>query len=187
MLRILDVSLSSLGLLILWPVMLILYFAGLLDTGSPLFRQVRVGRNGQLFVLVKFRTMRVDTASVATHMVDVSAVTRMGHFLRKSKLDELPQLWNVITGDMSLVGPRPCLPSQLELIAERNARCVLNVRPGITGLAQAKGVDMSNPKKLAELDALMIESLSLKTYFKYIFVTLLGSGRGDRVVTDTQD
>ena len=101
------------------PILALLWILGWLDTGSPLFRQERVGRNQKPFTLVKFRTMRPDTASVATHLADASAVTKLGHFLRRSKLDELPQLWNVLKGEMSLVGPRPCLFSQTELIEER--------------------------------------------------------------------
>jgi len=125
--------------------------------------------------------MRPDTASVATHLADASAITPLGHFLRRTKLDELPQLWNVLKGEMSLVGPRPCLYNQTELIAERAVRGVFEVRPGITGLAQIQGIDMSIPKRLAETDAEMLREMNLSAYFKYIFLTLCGAGRGDRV------
>ena len=125
--------------------------------------------------------MRPDTASVATHLADASAVTALGRFLRRTKLDELPQLWNVLTGDMSLVGPRPCLFSQPELIAERQALGVFDVRPGITGLAQIRGIDMSTPKPLAETDAQMIANLGLTQYFRYIVRTIIGQGSGDRI------
>lgn len=179
--RFLDVVLALLGLLTMLPLLVILLVAGLLDTGSPLFRQVRVGRNQQPFVLVKFRTMRPDTLSVATHLANPAAVTRLGAFLRKSKLDELPQLWNVLTGEMSLVGPRPCLFNQEELIAERATRKVFAVRPGITGLAQIKGIDMSTPRLLAETDACMLQNLTLARYFSFILKTITGSGRGDRI------
>ena len=181
MTRLLDLLLALVGLTIGLPLFLALLIAGYLDTGSPLFRQVRVGRHRKPFVLVKFRTMRLGTASVATHLADASAVTPLGQFLRQSKLDELPQLWNVIMGDMSLVGPRPCLFNQEELIAERAARGVFNVRPGITGLAQVQGIDMSTPKLLAESDARMLEDMSLVAYFKYIIKTVTGSGNGDRI------
>ena len=116
MTRVLDVLLSFLGLVMRAPIFVVLWILGWLDTGSPMFRQERVGRNQKPFTLVKFRTMRPDTASVATHLADASAVTKLGHFLRRSKLDELPQLWNVLKGEMSLVGPRPCLFIQTELI-----------------------------------------------------------------------
>jgi len=96
-------------------------------------------------------------------------------------LDELPQLWNVLKGDMSLVGPRPCLPNQLELITERERRGVFTVRPGITGLAQVNEIDMSTPELLAETDEQMIETLNFKNYFSYILQTVLGKGRGDRI------
>ena len=181
MTRSFDIVFSCLGLLFLFPVLGVLWVIGWFDNQSPLFRQQRVGRHQQPFVLVKFRTMRPDTASVATHLADASAITSYGRFLRRTKLDELPQLWNVLLGHMSLVGPRPCLFNQHELITERAARGVFNVRPGITGLAQIQGIDMSAPELLAKTDAEMIASLTGWGYFRYIFLTVLGNGSGDRV------
>jgi O-antigen biosynthesis protein WbqP len=181
MTRLFDLVLSLTGLTLGIPFFILLYVVGWLDTRAPLFRQQRVGRHQKPFVLVKFRTMRPDTASVATHLADASAITPLGHFLRRTKLDELPQLWNVLKGEMSLVGPRPCLYNQSELIAERAVRGVFEVRPGITGLAQIQGIDMSIPKRLAETDAEMLREMNLSAYFKYIFQTLCGAGRGDRV------
>jgi lipopolysaccharide/colanic/teichoic acid biosynthesis glycosyltransferase len=181
MLRLLDVVFSIAGLLLGAPVLFAIYVVGLFDMGSPLFRQERVGRDQKQFTLVKFRTMRPDTASVASHLADASAITRLGAFLRRTKLDELPQLWNVLKGEMSLVGPRPCLFNQTELIAERHSRGVFNARPGITGLAQVNNIDMSTPKLLAETDANMLQGLTLALYFKYIFMTVGGKGAGDRV------
>lgn len=181
MLRLLDFMFSVFGLLFGAPVLLLIYLVGLLDTGSPVFRQQRVGRNQKPFVLVKFRTMHPNTASVASHLADASAITLLGSFLRRTKLDELPQLWNVLKGDMSLVGPRPCLFNQAELIVERAALGVFDVRPGITGLAQVSNIDMSTPKLLAETDASMLQDLTLAMYFKYIFMTVAGRGAGDRV------
>jgi len=180
--RVFDFVFSFMGLLIGFPVLVVLAIIGLFDTGSPIFRQVRVGRNQQPFTLVKFRTMKVDTVSVATHLASSASVTRFGHFLRKTKLDELPQLWNVLKGEMSLVGPRPGLFNQEELTAERAKRGVFDVRPGITGLAQVSEIDMSTPVLLAETDKQMILSLTLASYFKYIFMTVAGKGSGDRVV-----
>ena len=125
--------------------------------------------------------MATNTQSVGTHLVDVSAVTKLGRFLRKTKLDEIPQLFNVLMGHMSLVGPRPCLPNQTELVGEREQRNVFDVRPGITGLAQVNEVDMSAPRKLARYDQLMINSMSTKLYIKLIITTAFGKGGGDRV------
>jgi O-antigen biosynthesis protein WbqP len=186
MIRWVDAVLSLLGLLFLSPLMLVLYVVGLVDTGGPVFRQTRVGRDCQAFTLLKFRTMRPDTLHLASHLADVSAITRWGRLLRRTKLDELPQLWNVLKGEMSLVGPRPCLFNQEELIAERAARGVFDVRPGITGLAQVQGIDMSTPRLLAEIDAEMIRSMSIRSYFRYIIQTVLGKGAGDRIREKTQ-
>jgi lipopolysaccharide/colanic/teichoic acid biosynthesis glycosyltransferase len=181
MLRFFDVLFAMMGLVLGTPVLLVIYVAGLFDTGSPLFQQVRVGRNQRPFTLLKFRTMRLETASVASHLADISAITPLGLFLRRTKLDELPQLWNVLKGEMSLVGPRPCLFNQTELISERASRAVFDVRPGITGLAQINNINMSTPKLLAETDALMITELTVPAYFKYILMTMSGKGSGDVV------
>lgn len=181
MLRVFDLVFSLMGLLLGSPVLFTIYLAGLFDTGSPFFKQVRVGRNERPFTLLKFRTMRPETPSVASHLADISAITPLGLFLRRTKLDELPQLWNVLKGEMSLVGPRPCLFNQTELISERASRAVFNARPGITGLAQVNNIDMSTPKLLAETDARMINDLTLLTYFKYILITISGKGSGDVV------
>ena len=181
MIRLLDFVFALLGLVFGLPVLLVLVVIGLFDTGSPIFRQQRVGRNKKPFILVKFRTMKKDTASVASHLASASAITPFGHFLRRTKLDELPQLWNVLKGEMSLVGPRPCLFNQEELIDERESRGVLSARPGITGLAQVNDIDMSTPKLLAETDQKMLKNLTVGAYFKYIFMTVAGKGAGDRV------
>lgn len=181
MLRLFDLLFSLLGLIVGLPILLFIFVIGLFDTGSPVFTQERVGRNKKPFVLVKFRTMKVDTASVASHLASSASITKMGHFLRKTKLDELPQLWNVLKGEMSLVGPRPGLFNQEELTQERDERGVYSVRPGITGLAQVNEIDMSTPKLLAETDRKMIDTLNISSYFKYILLTVTGKGSGDRV------
>jgi len=160
--RFFDIIFSTFGLIIGFPVLLLLMVVGLFDTGSPIFRQERVGKKQQPFILVKFRTMKLD-------------------FLRRTKLDELPQLWNVLKGEMSLVGPRPCLFNQEELIRHRSARGVFNARPGVTGLAQVNDIDMSTPKLLAEMDQEMLVTLTARDYFRYIFMTVAGKGFGDRV------
>ncbi len=181
MLRVFDFIFSFLGLILGSPVLLVIYLIGLFDTGSPIFRQERVGRDQKPFTLVKFRTMRPDTASVASHLADASAITPFGVFLRRTKLDELPQLWNVVNGEMSLVGPRPCLFNQSELINQRAAHEVFSARPGITGLAQVNNIDMSTPRLLAETDARMLKELTVSAYFKYIFMSVGGKGSGDVV------
>ena len=181
MIRTLDVVFSLLGLVFGFPVLLALFVMGLCDTGSPVFRQERVGRYKKPFTLVKFRTMSVDTASVASHLASSSSITKFGRFLRRTKLDELPQLWNVLKGEMSLVGPRPCLFNQEELIQQREQHGVLAARPGVTGLAQVNDIDMSTPRLLAETDAKMLANLTALAYFKYIFMTVSGKGSGDRV------
>ena len=182
MIRLFDFLFSFFGILFLLPIMLVLYIIGLFDTGSPVFKQERVGKNKKPFTLYKFRTMNVKAQSVATHLANTAEITKFGSFLRKSKLDELPQLFNVLFGDMSLVGPRPNLFNQTELIEERDRRGVYNVVPGITGLAQINEIDMSTPRELAEKDAEMLQSLTIVDYFKYIFATVGGKGQGDRVV-----
>lgn len=119
MIRFFDVVFSFFRLLILSPFIIVLWLIGFFDTGSPIFAQERVGKHKKAFQLYKFRSMHVNTKSVATHLANNSSVTKYGAFLRKSKLDELPQLFNVLVGDMSLVGPRPNLFNQEELIHER--------------------------------------------------------------------
>lgn len=182
MTRLIDICSSLIGLMLISPIFLLLLIVGYFDTRSPIFKQERVGRNKQPFYLLKFRSMQVNTQSVATHLVQASSITKWGSFLRKSKLDELPQLLNVLAGDMSFVGPRPNLFNQEDLLKERDKRGVYVVRPGITGLAQIQKIDMSTPKLLAETDSQMISNWSLISYFKYIFLTLSGKGFGDRIV-----
>jgi lipopolysaccharide/colanic/teichoic acid biosynthesis glycosyltransferase len=181
LLRFLDVFLAGLGFLFLWPILMMLCVLGWLDTRSPLFRQERVGRHQRPFVLIKFRTMLPGTASVASHLANNSAITPLGTLMRRTKLDELPQLWNVLLGDMSLVGPRPGLFNQQELTELRAAHGVFSARPGITGLAQVNGIDMSTPLLLAQTDAKMLNEMNLKNYSKFIFLTIVGKGSGDSV------
>ena len=183
LIRTLDLILSLIGIVFGLPVFLVIFLIGLVINGSPLFFQQRVGKDQNLFTLVKFRTMAHHTASVGTHLVDSESITRFGQFLRKSKIDELPQLINVLLGTMSLVGPRPCLPNQEELIEEREKRGVFNVLPGITGLAQVNEIDMSTPRKLARYDQIMIKRMCLRLYMQLIIATATGKGRGDRVQT----
>lgn len=181
MFRLVDFLLACIGLIIIFPILLIVTILGYFDTGSPIFIQERMGKNKQPFKLIKFRTMAIETKSVASHLVGKNSITRLGAFLRKTKIDELPQLINVLKGEMSLVGPRPNLFNQEELIQIRDQYQVYNVLPGITGLAQINNIDMSTPELLAKTDKEMISSLTLRTYFRYIIATALGKGAGDGV------
>jgi len=179
----LDVIVAAGGLAIFAPIIFLLIILIRRDSKGPgIFAQDRIGRHGRRFRCYKLRTMSLDAPNVPTHVSNAAQVTRIGAKLRYTKLDELPQLWNVLRGDMSLVGPRPCLPTQTELLQERNQRNILAVRPGITGLAQIRGVDMSHPKLLAEIDAEYIGSQTLSLDAKIIFLTLFSrSGRGDQL------
>ncbi|WP_394153260.1 sugar transferase [Vibrio maritimus] len=181
MLRFLDFVLAAVGLIVTFPILIIVTIVGYFDTGSPIFVQERVGRNKKPFKLVKFRTMSVDTESVASHLASRTSITKMGAFLRKTKIDELPQLINVVKGEMSLVGPRPNLFNQQELIEERDKLGIYEVLPGITGLAQVSNIDMSTPELLAKTDRQMLDSLNVTLYFRYIIATATGKGAGDRV------
>ena len=179
--RPLDIIFSATGLVVASPLLIGATAIGYLDTGSPLFIQERVGKDQKPFKLVKFRTMKVTTESVASHLVDNTSITKLGKVLRKTKLDELPQLINVLKGEMSLVGPRPNLFNQKDLIKAREQMRVYDVLPGITGLAQLSGIDMSTPERLAKKDKEMIDTINLKNYFSYILSTALGKGSGDAV------
>ena len=179
--KLLETLTALIGLCLVSPFLILIAAIGFFDTGSPIFIQERVGKNKKPFKLIKFRTMSRNTSSVASHLASNASITKLGSFLRKTKLDELPQLINVLKGEMSFVGPRPNLFNQEELIFERDKLGVYDVLPGITGLAQIQNIDMSTPKLLAETDSRMIEELSLKAYFECIIKTVTGSGGGDAV------
>ena len=180
--RFYDLLISFLILIIFSPLIIITFFICFLETRKPIFIQKRVGKYKKSFNLFKFRTMYLDTPSLASHLVNKKSVTKFGRILRLVKIDELPQLFNVIKGEMSLVGPRPCLTNQEELIFYRNKYNIFDVRPGITGLAQIKGIDMSEPEKLTQVDSYMINNLNSINYFKYLILTLFGKGRGDKII-----
>lgn len=185
LIRALDFTFALLGLIGTSPVILIAAIVVRLTSPGPaIFAQPRVGRDEKHFVCYKLRTMKAGTRSAASHEVAAAAITKVGLFLRRVKLDELPQLWNVLVGEMSLVGPRPCLPVQHELVMERRNLGVFSVRPGVTGIAQVGGIDMSDPARLAAVDARWVEQRSLRAYFETIFRTLRGHGSGDRAGRD---
>ncbi|WP_440691964.1 sugar transferase [Candidatus Pelagibacter sp. HIMB1695] len=172
MLRLFDFIFSLLGLIFLLPLFIFVFFYGLFENGSPLFIQKRVGKNLKPFLLIKFRTMPKYVRSSGTHLIKNIKFSSFGYFLRRTKIDEIPQLWNVFLGDMSLVGPRPCLYNQRKLIYERKKRGVFKVRPGITGLGQISGIDMKTPTLLSKTDQKMIKNMSLYNYFYYILRTI---------------
>ena len=178
MIRLLDIVFSLIGLFIVLPFFIIFFIIGLFDTGAPFYIQkytvntMGSGVNLKHFNLIKFRTMKVGTKSKSTHLINKSNITKIGFFLRKLKIDELPQLLNVLVGDMSIVGPRPCLINQKRLIFERKKRGIFKVRPGVTGLAQIKGINMKTPLLLAKTDKKMIKAkINLSNYLYYILST----------------
>lgn len=181
--RTFDLLVSVLGLIFLAPVMLIIAWrVARSSPGGALFVQARIGRSEQLFKCYKFRTMAQGAPVAGSHEVSGNWITPIGRRLRSLKLDELPQLFNVLRGDMSLVGPRPCLPNQVEVIAARRARDVFDIRPGITGIAQLASIDMSTPDKLAEADRRYMESRTFLGDLRIIAATVLGGGSGDAVI-----
>lgn len=183
--RVIDVGFAAAIAVFLWWLLILVWIGIRLESAGPgIFAQKRVGRVGKVFTCYKFRTMKLGTAEAATNLVSSQAVTRIGRFLRKSKMDELPQILNIFRNEISLVGPRPGLPVQQELTTARKARGVLALKPGITGLAQINDIDMSDPEKLARWDARYgaLQCLALDT--KIILATATGRGKGDRVAED---
>lgn len=181
--KVFDLSSALIGLIFAAPVIAVLAVLIRRESEGPvIFSQERVGLNGRLFRCYKLRTMTVNAPNVPTHHASGAHITRVGAFLRKSKLDELPQLWNIIRGEMSFVGPRPCLPTQAELIEERRQRGVLTLLPGITGLAQVNDIDMSDPVRLADKDAEYLANRSFLGDLRLIYCTVFQrAGSGDRV------
>jgi lipopolysaccharide/colanic/teichoic acid biosynthesis glycosyltransferase len=151
------------------------------SSGPGIFAQPRIGRHGKIFTCYKFRTMVDGTRQAASHEVSLASVTRMGRFMRRTKIDELPQVWNILRNEISLVGPRPCLPVQQELIEERCARGVLTMKPGISGYAQVHNIDMSDPIWLAKIDSHYKMLRSVPFNLRIIIATIIGRGQGDKV------
>lgn len=152
--RTMDLAFAvTVGVFFFWVYALAWLAVRLSSPGPAIFAQLRVGKDERVFTCYKFRTMRTGSPQAGTHEVCASYITPVGMFLRKTKIDELPQIINILRGEMSLVGPRPCLPSQTELLEWRRKLGVFQCRPGITGLAQVEGFDMSRPERLARIDA----------------------------------
>lgn len=178
--RFFDILFAFSGLVGLLPLIVVIVTALLIVDGRPvIFSQVRVGKNNKNFVIYKFRTLPRSTDNVATHMLEAVNLSRVSLFLRSSKLDEVPQLLNVLLGEMSLVGPRPCLPTQTELINQRMANSIDSALPGITGYAQVNNVDMSNPSRLVQYDKKTVVDLNFSSYFRLLLLTVVGRGGGD--------
>jgi O-antigen biosynthesis protein WbqP len=178
--RTFDLIIAFALLMLCAPIILMLLLMIRLESpGNPLFVQERVGRRRKPFKIYKLRTMFHGTDHVASHEVGTARVTPLGRVLRRLKLDELPQLWNVVNGSMSLVGPRPCLLSQQELISARDRRGLFQFRPGITGPAQLAKIDMSQPTHLAEVEAQYFPRENWLTDARIIVHTVLGGGSGD--------
>lgn len=179
--RLLDVvlSIAVLPMAIVLSLIFGLLFL-LINRENPLFVQSRVGQYGQVFRLVKLRTMSSAIKNLPTHMVSGADISTLGRIMRAIKIDELPQLYNVLRGEMSLVGPRPCLPSQHELINERLCLGVYDVKPGITGYAQVRGIDMSMPHELALADHTYLRDGTVTLDLSLLLQTVLGRGSGDK-------
>ncbi|MGP1717926.1 MAG: sugar transferase [Methylophilus sp.] len=185
--RLLDIVLTLSGVIVLLPFMIITYLLVKLTSAGPaLYWSQRVGRQNQLFLMPKFRSMRIGTPQIATHLMNQIAnpdafLTPVGSFIRKTSLDELPQLWSVLKGDMSVVGPRPALFNQDDLISLRTEKNVHTLKPGITGWAQINGRDEIPIPAKVTLDAYYLTHQSLWLDFKIILLTILKVLRRDNI------
>ncbi len=184
--RLIDLLLSLIGLVILSPFILILIIAIKLDSRGPiLFKQKRVGINKTYFNILKFRTMRIDTPKdTPTHLLEnpEQYITKVGKFLRKTSLDELPQIWNILVGQMSIIGPRPALWNQYDLIAERDKYGANDVQPGLTGWAQINGRDELSIEIKAKLDGEYVQKISFMMDLKCFIGTIISVVKSDGVI-----
>ncbi len=183
--RLIDTVLSLLGLIVLSPVLLIVSLIIKITSPGPiLFKQERVGKDNKVFKILKFRSMRIDTPKdVPTHQLDNpdQYITRIGKFMRKTSLDELPQLWNILVGEMAIIGPRPSLPNQYDLNKLRNENGASSVKPGLTGLAQISGRDELEIKIKAELDGEYVKKITFMRDAKLFLGTFISVLRSDGV------
>jgi lipopolysaccharide/colanic/teichoic acid biosynthesis glycosyltransferase len=169
-----DFMAAFIGLIVLSPLIIVItILLFILNNGKPFYFQNRPGYKEKIFRIIKFKTMNDKKNEAGELLPDFERTTLVGKFIRKTSIDEIPQLINVFLGHMSLVGPRPCLPNQKRLIIERKKRGVYKVKPGVTGLAQVSGINMSTPALLAKTDLKMIKQMNLFYYFYYIFITVL--------------
>ncbi|MBE6808995.1 MAG: sugar transferase [Ruminococcaceae bacterium] len=183
--RMIDIILSLVGLILLSPIFLVIIIIIKIDDPGPaFFKQKRVGINKSYFNLYKFRSMKVNTPDVPTHLLKnpKQYISRVGHFLRKTSLDELPQMWNILKGDMSIIGPRPALWNQDDLIAERDLYGANDVRPGLTGWAQINGRDELEIEIKARFDGEYVERMSFLFDCKCFFGTIFSVLKSDGVV-----
>lgn len=184
--RIVDFLLSLLGIIVLSPILLILVIAIKIDSKGPvIFTQKRVGKNKKLFNIYKFRTMKIDTPKeMPTHLLENPDffITKVGKFLRKTSLDELPQLFNILKGDMAVIGPRPALWNQDDLIEERDKYGANDIRPGLTGWAQINGRDELEIDYKAQLDGYYVERESFSMDVKCFFGTIVSVFKSDGVI-----
>lgn len=179
--RLMDLGFATCVIVFLWWALIAAWFAVRFSSKGPvIFAQTRIGRFGKPFTCYKFRTMVMGVKQVGTHEIGQDAITKVGHFLRRTKIDELPQIVNIFRNEMSLIGPRPCLESQTALTEARQRRGVLALKPGISGLAQVQGVDMSDPEKLATLDAEYLARQSILLDLKITLATVRGNALRDR-------
>lgn len=183
--RFIDVVLSFIGAILLLPLFLLIGLAIFIDNPGPIiFKQARVGKDKKIFMLYKFRTMKVDAPDVATHLLEnpEQYITRVGKILRKTSLDELPQIYNILFNQMSIIGPRPVIASEEDLITERDKYGVYSIKPGLTGWAQINGRDEIGPILKAKLDAEYMENMSFFFDVKCFFGTFLKVLRADGIV-----
>ena len=184
--RLIDLTFAIFILIFVgWAMVLVWGLVRLTSAGPGIFAQERVGKNGKVFTCYKFRTMQQNTEQVGTHEVSSASITRIGAFLRKTKLDELPQVANILLNQMSLIGPRPCLPHQTKLVRERQSQNVFDLKPGISGLAQINDIDMSTPTLLADWDAQYAKIRGILPDLLIIIATAIGRGQGDKVNHDS--
>ncbi|WP_299515144.1 sugar transferase [uncultured Rummeliibacillus sp.] len=188
--RVIDIVLSTLGLVILSPLFILLMIMIKIDSKGPiLFKQNRIGIHQSQFKILKFRTMRIDTPqNIPTHLFDNpdQYITRLGKFLRKTSLDELPQIWNIFVGHMSIIGPRPALWNQYDLIEEREKYRANDIKPGLTGWAQVNGRDELPIEHKAKLDGEYVRKLNFWTDCKCFFLTMINVVKSDGIIEGGQ-